>query len=376
MFAADKLLKQKTDKRKSENSFRFLSVNDKLIDFCSNDYLGFSSTSILKDKIESSNYSFGKRYYGSTGSRSLTGNSLFAEELENKISAFHQAEAGLIFNSGYNANIGLFSSVPQRGDTIIYDELIHASIHDGMRLNLAEKFAFSHNNIQHLEKFLQTKKGNCFVAVESVYSMDGDFAPLKEIAALCNKYEAHLIVDEAHATGLFGTNGEGRIIELGLQQNVFARVHTYGKALGCHGAIVIGSKALKEYLINFARSFIFTTALPLYSLIAIDAAYELLKNIQPAIRHIRFLIKNFKESIGEINNLKLIHSESAIQCILLSGNDSVRNFAKKIQQDGLDVRPIIHPSVPKGKERIRICLHAFNTPEELALLVHSIKNSL
>ena len=189
---------------------------------------------------------------------------------------FHKAESGLIFNSGYDANLGLFSCIAKKEDTLICDELIHASIIDGCRLSYANRFRFAHNDVEDLEDKLRRSKGNIFVAVESVYSMDGDMAPLKEIAAVCKKYNASLIVDEAHATGLFGDQGRGLVSQHGLEQEVFARVHTFGKALGCHGAVILGSETLRNYLVNFARSFIFTTALPVHSLIAVKCAYEML----------------------------------------------------------------------------------------------------
>jgi len=155
------------------------------------------------------------------------------------------------------------------GDTIIYDELVHASIHDGIRLSKVQSFPFRHNDLNHLEERLKITSGVIYIAVESVYSMDGDFSPLIEIAELCEKHSANLIVDEAHATGFFGSQGVGRIVELGLQEKVFARMHTFGKAMGCHGSIVLGSEILREYLVNFARAFIYTTALTFHSLLIV-----------------------------------------------------------------------------------------------------------
>ena len=161
----------------------------------------------------------------------------------------------MIFNSGYQANIGLFAAVAQKGDTIISDELIHASMIDGIRLSYASRLRFKHNDIKDLEKQLKKAKGNIFIGIESVYSMDGNLAPLTKMARLAKKYKAHLIVDEAHATGVFGKQGSGLVCALGLEDQVFARMHTFGKALGCHGAIVLGSEILKKYLVNFARPF-------------------------------------------------------------------------------------------------------------------------
>jgi 8-amino-7-oxononanoate synthase len=296
------------------------------------------------------------------------------ECLEAKIAAFHHARAGLIFNSGYDANIGLFSSVPRKGDTILYDELIHASIRDGVRLSLASHFSFKHNNINQLEEKIKIAKGNVFVAVESVYSMDGDFAPLKEISDLCSRFGAFLIVDEAHATGIFGKKGEGRVSELGLEENVFARMHTFGKALGCHGGIVLGSDLLRDYLINFARSFIYTTALPVHSLIAINCAYDILTNSYDKILKTRCLIDLFKAKFSEHKKFELIQSISPIQCILIPGNVQVKMTSEHIKNAGYDVRPILSPTVFKGQERLRICLHAFNSEKEIEALINELNS--
>jgi 8-amino-7-oxononanoate synthase len=353
---------QKLDQRKVENAFRELKVNSGLIDFCSNDYLGFASEKEIHLVTET------LPNYGATGSRLISGNNKITEELEQFIAEFHNAEAGLIFNSGFTANLGLFSCLPQRNDTIIYDELIHASIRDGVRLSRANVFSFKHNDIKSLEDKLKCAQGNVYVAVESVYSMDGDVAPLKEVVSVCNNYDAALIVDEAHAVGVFGSNGEGLVTQLGLENDVFARIVTFGKALGCHGAIVLGDKSLRDYLINYSRAFIYTTALPLMSISTIKNAYSVLRNSIHRREKLIELINHFKNKIQH-SDLNIIESVSAIQCIIIPGNDAVKSLAKHIQNNGFDVRPILSPTVPKGFERLRICIHSFNTKEELDKLI-------
>jgi len=247
MFKADKVLSEKLDKRKATHCYRSLASTHNIIDFCSNDYLGFSRSLELKDKI----FKYSKRFenihqVGSTGSRLISGNSALVESLESFIATYHEAESGLIFNSGYDANLGLIASVPQRGDTILYDSYIHASIRDAIRLGFATAHAFEHNDLSDLEKKMAKATGHVFIIVESVYSMDGDFAPLKALSQLASLHEAHLIVDEAHATGIFGHGGKGLCYAEGVQSKVYARVHTFGKALGCHGAIVLGSDLLRN----------------------------------------------------------------------------------------------------------------------------------
>ena len=367
-FPADHSLSSSLKKRKDDNALRSLSANDGLIDLSSNDYLGFARSANLHEAIEAFVREHGKSRNGSSGSRLLSGNTRFAEELETYIASYHHAEAALVFNSGYDANVGLFSCIAGKSDTIIYDELIHASVHDGIRLNQAQAFRFRHNDLLHLEERLKAGTGNLFVAVESVYSMDGDHAPLEAIAALCGKHNASLIVDEAHATGLFGADGGGRVNELGLEDKVFARVHTYGKALGVHGAAVVGSALLKEYLVNYSRAFIYTTALPFHSLASIRCAYEQLQQKGPGERNKLFaLVRLFKERAG--GKLQLVESDSPIQCMIVPGNDEVKKAATILQDAGFDVRPILSPTVPRGAERLRICLHSFNTEQEVAGLV-------
>jgi 8-amino-7-oxononanoate synthase len=376
--------------RKEQSLFRSLRTKENLVDFCSNDYLGFSQ----KIKLNSNNYDFP---VGATGSRLLAGNTQFVEDLEQEIADFHGAEAGLIFNSGYDANVGLLSCIPQKNDILLTDELIHASMIDGARLSYATRYKFKHNDLEDLERKIapQPPEGELksdvklplnifppqggrglFVAIESVYSMDGDLANLAAIVDLSEKYEANIIVDEAHATGVFGKNGCGLVSELGLEDKVFARVVTFGKSLGCHGAIVLGSKNLRDYLINFARPFIYSTAAPYHTHESVRQAYQLLKSPDFNNEKLHYLIAFFKKEACQIPDLQLIESISAIQCIIISGNERCRFVASELQKSGLDIRPIVSPTVPKGKERLRICLHEFNTEEEILRIFEVLKNIL
>ena len=364
------------EKRKTLDALRQLSVKKGLIDLCSNDYLGFAGSVELREMIKKEYDRMTDHHNGSGGSRLLAGNSEYVEVLEQKIATFHGAESGLIFNSGYDANVGLFSSIAQKGDTIIYDELIHASIHDGIKLSGASAFMFKHNDLEHLKRRLAIAEGNVFVAVESIYSMDGDQAPLAQIVELCEFHNAHLIVDEAHATGITTNGGKGVVPLLGLEERVFARVHTFGKALGVHGAIVLGAPLLRDFLINFSRSFIYTTALPLHSLVAISCSYELLKKSQATIDRLTGLIHYYNELICEHSKIDRIQSESAIQCVIVQGNSNVKRIANTFLSEKFDLRPILSPTVPKGKERLRICLHAFNSKEQVDLLIRILKTAV
>jgi 8-amino-7-oxononanoate synthase len=362
-------LLQQLAQREAQHAFRRLRLPAQgAVDFCSNDYLGLAQSAAMQEGVHALLQA--RPYmHGSTGSRLLAGNYAWVEEAEEMLATFHQAGAGLIYNSGYDANLGLFSAVPQKGDTIIYDQLIHASIRDGIRLSKAQAFSFLHNDTEDLQKKLQHGVGNIFVAVESVYSMDGDFAPLQEMAAICDRYGAHLIVDEAHATGVVGGKGEGLVQQLQLQGVCFARVHTFGKAVGCHGAVVLGSPHLRDYLVNFSRSFIYTTALPPTAIAAIVAGYELFPYMQSARAHLAGLIARFRNGVAGLSTL---YSETPIQVVLTAGNEQIRELAAGLQSAGLDVRAILHPTVPKGRERLRIVLHSFNTVEEVDRLIQAL----
>ena len=370
MSKIEQFITNKLEAREADLSIRKLSTSFPPVDFCSNDYLGFARSVELKNLIKEQLSQIGEYKNGSGGSRLLSGNTTYAEETEQFIASFHDAESGLIFNSGYDANVGLLSSIPQRGDTIITDELIHASLIDGSRLSYASRYKFLHNNIADLEEKLKASRGNVFVVVESVYSMDGDFAPLNEISSLCEKYNAALIVDEAHATGVFGTYGQGLVNQLNLEKKVFARIITFGKAMGTHGAIVLGSKNLRRYLTNFARSFIYTTAAPIHNIISIKCAYLLLEKVNPStildkIELFRTLVKQYA--------INAMESQSTIQGILFSSNAATKLAASQLQSKGFDVRAILSPTVPAGKERLRICLHSYNTDEQIKSLIEHLK---
>jgi 8-amino-7-oxononanoate synthase len=369
------ILREILDKRKQEHLYRTLQWNPSLIDFCSNDYLSFARSEKIAALV--SKYSAEATLSGSTGSRSISGNTAFAEQLEKQLATFHNAEAALLFNSGYDANVGLFSCIARKGDVIVCDELIHASIIDGCRLSYAQRFRFAHNDASDLEKKLQRirmseENNSVFVAVESVYSMDGDIAPLRQISAICHKYGANLVVDEAHSTGVFGKQGRGLLNETELENDVFARVVTFGKAIGAHGAVVLGSDDLRNYLINFARSFIFTTALPVHSLATVKSAYTIMGSPEFENDSLHLLIRTFRANFRSTEGVSLIDSRSPIQSVIIPGNERARKVSAQLQQKGFDVRAILSPSVPAGKERLRISIHKHNSSEQVHDLVKAV----
>lgn len=359
-------LQKKLHSRKENKTLRRLRAQEELIDFSSNDYLGFSKLETIFDETHQFLIERKLKINGATGSRLLSGNHILYEEVEHQIAKIHQVEKALIFNSGYDANVGFFSAIPQRNDVVLYDELIHASIRDGIQLSNAKAYKFKHNNLEDLKnriiairKSFKTEE-EIYVVTESVFSMDGDSPDLIKMVNVCLEHDAHLVVDEAHAVGVFDT---GLIEKLSLTSLVFARIITFGKALGCHGAAVLGSDKLKQYLVNFSRSFIYTTALSPHSLATIKVGYHKLLEYESS-KKLQENIQFFKEEITRLD-LNFIDSDSAIHCCVISGNAKVKEVADKFQQKGFDIKPILSPTVPEGQERLRICLHSYNTREEI-----------
>ncbi|UOQ76658.1 8-amino-7-oxononanoate synthase [Hymenobacter sp. 5516J-16] len=351
-------------KREADGTRRRLTLPPAgLVDFSSNDYLGLSRHPAVQQALLAA-----VDAAGSTGSRLLTGNSAAAEALETQLAQFHGAEAALLFNSGYAANLGFFAAVPRRGDTILYDEASHASVKDGIRGSFATAWSFRHNDVADVERKLARATGAVFVAVESLYSMDGDMAPLPELAALCRERELYLVVDEAHTNGLYGPRGEGLVVELGLENDVFARVLTFGKALGSQGAAVVGATLLRDYLLNFSRPFIYTTALAPHSVVALAAAYEVLPDLLAERRQLFALSDYLRTRLNAVPGLRVPPESHVIHPVFFTGAPGpahVRQVAATAQAAGFDVRAIVAPTVPTGTERLRLILHSYNTEAEI-----------
>jgi 8-amino-7-oxononanoate synthase len=360
--------------REQKGMLRKLTANYPAIDFCSNDYLGFSKLGLLHEKAKTLNIK-SEITYGSSGSRLISGNSVFIEEAEKQIALFHHADSALIFNSGYDANLGLLSSIPQKEDLILFDELVHASIHDGMRLGLAKNYKFKHNDVESIKDLVQRHKKDfkdIYIVVESVYSMDGDTAPLIEITEFIKPFDnIFLIVDEAHAIGVFGNQGRGLCNALGIENKCFVRVYTYGKAMGCHGAAIVGSEVLRKYLINFSRSFIYTTALPNHTVSAILNAYQLLIGTDQK-DVLQNNISHFYSKTSAIKNM--IKSQSAIHSLVVGSNEKADALEKKLAEKNIYAKAIKSPTVKEGSERLRFCIHAFNTKQETDLLIEQLLN--
>ena len=366
--------------RKSAGLLRTLASVDELTDFCSNDYLGLAKNRELAQQISKemqaweSQQDLDSPINGSTGSRLISGNHSYTEDFERKCAALHHAPAALLFGSGFEANMGLIASLAQKEDVIFCDKLLHASLIDGLRLSPAERRIFKHNDltdlIHLLEQYpLETIK---WVVVESIYSMDGDVAPLKALVELKAKYNFEIIVDEAHAGGTYGPQGAGMCVALGIQDSIFARVITFGKAWGNAGAVVLGSEALRDFLINFARPFIYSTAPTPHHVLSLNTTLSFVAKADTERNALQDNIHYFR-SLQTANEWGA--SQTAIQTYFVTGNEAVRAKAAQAQAAGFAVKPIVFPTVPKGKERIRITLTASTSKESMQQLIHTLESN-
>ncbi|KAK3386108.1 pyridoxal phosphate-dependent transferase [Podospora didyma] len=407
----DKLLGEKLIDRAQRHQYRELTQikPGTLTDFSSNSYLSLSTHPTVRadfmrrimHRYQQSTRSPwpANRLLGSGGSRLLDGNSPLAESMEKDLATYHRAPAALFFNSAMEANTGLISTIPQREDVFIYDEFIHASMFHGMKLSKATlALSFAHNvarkpkedeykdlgieetSFSSLEEALQHlltghgcdwfKKGNrnVFIIVEAVYSMNGDVAPLRKIVDVVEEYlprrNGYIIVDEAHSTGLFD-RGAGLVCHLGLEKHIYARVLGFGKAIDCAGGLVLCSRVVRAFLINYSRSFIYTTAMAIPSLISIQAAYTFLVG-KP---------EEAKELIQQVQKTTLFHvSPDEPQApIVPIFTCRPRSLARHCRASGYSVRAIVAPTVPRGTERVRVCVHASNSLDEVKGLCTAIE---
>lgn len=344
---------------------RTLTVYPDAVDFCSNDYFGFAKDPVLHKRVLQYFSENPNLLFGTTGSRLVSGNSDFIMQTERYLASEHQVESALLFPSGYTANVALLSALLKKGDTVIVDEKIHRSVHDGCQLSFAKKWKFKHNDIAHLEHLLQKVSGRCFIAVESLYSMDGDFAPLQQIAILADQYGAGLVVDEAHAFGVFGY---GLVKQARMQSRVLATVVTYVKALGTHGAAILSSETLKDYLINYATPFIYSTALPNMQVAGVRIAYEYLKSKASLSYELQDNLTCFRSNCSYSRS----HPQSPIQMVGFKDSLTLYTVQQVLQQQGIRTFAVVPPTVASGDESLRICLHVFNTKSEIKKLCEII----
>lgn len=344
-------------KIQDQNRFRTLAIGKEgMVDFTSNDYLG------IRQNPKTLNPS--SRIGGSGGSRLLGGNYAAHEALEAFAADWLKAESALLFNSGYDANIGLLSSLPGKDDYILYDERCHASLKDGIRLSLARKFPY--RSLNDLANKLNRLSGNIYIVSEALFSMDGDWCPLAELVQLSrSRKNTWIVLDESHSTGIIGPSGSGLTNHLNQTDHILIRIHTFGKACGIAGAVVLAPLPIRDYLINFSRSFIYTTAMPPLWAETILSHLESTRNAEKERLEL-------SERISYWNQISGRNFSSPIIPWIISGNTACKKVANQLQGKGFEVRAILSPSVPVGKERIRIILHVFNTREEIQSLYENL----
>ena len=359
-------LQQKQRKRKLQPTLG--------VDFTSNDYLGLANSSSLKARVLSA-LSQSDMPLGAGGSRLLRGNHQWHEQVEKDFAEYENTESVLYFTSGYAANMAVFTALPTRHDVIIFDSLVHASIREGIHASFAQKKSFAHNSLESLAAATKNFPGakNIYVVVESLYSMDGDESPLKEIASFCSRNDFLLIVDEAHATGIFGREGRGLIDEQDVRENIFLSVHPCGKALGSAGAFVCSSDLIKQYFINRARTMIFTTALP--PIIAFQLS-EVIREIKLHPELIERVHKNttfVRTTLQEgLQQWKILPGRSPIVPLIIGSDEAACAVALELQEKNIDVRPIRPPTVAEGTSRFRMTISAIHRQDQLELLCESI----
>ena len=368
-------MRDELEKLRAQSQFRSLE-NPQGISLCSNDYLGLANDPRLKQAVADA---VGRSScVGSTGSRLLSGNSAEWEDLEAEFARFAGTEAALYFGSGYAANIGLLSSILQPGDVVFSDALNHASLIDGIRLSGARKMIYPHLDLAFLEKSLREQKdapGAKVIVTESVFSMEGDIAPLRELLTLARAYGAELVVDEAHATGVCGPQGRGIAAECKCEREILAIVHTCGKALASAGAFVCGGNALREFLVNRARTFIFSTAMPPYMAGQIRAALELVRQADAERTHLRDIASLLRAELRACG-LPFGSSATHIVPIILGTNENALRVAAQLQANGFAAKAIRPPTVPAGTSRIRISLTCRITAEDVRRIVAIVAESI
>jgi 8-amino-7-oxononanoate synthase len=345
------------------------------VDFASNDYLGLAGSPRLKRAIEDA---IAREVpVGSGGSRLLRGNHPEHEALEAEAATFFGSESALFFATGYGANAALLSTLPQKGDLVVHDALVHASAHEGLRLTRAEVAEATHNDVEGFDDAITAwrkagGKGRAWLAAESLYSMDGDRAPLSDLIALADRHEAVLLLDEAHATGVFGAHGRGLADGLDGRENLIV-LRTCGKALGCEGALVVAPKIVREYLINRARGFIFSTAPSPLIAAAVREALRIVAEEPERRDKLHALVRHAE---GVLTPLGVVATGSQLLPLVLGDEARTMEVAARVQAAGFDLRGIRPPSVPAGTSRLRISLTLNVTAEEVTALAACLAEAL
>ncbi len=335
-----------------------------VINFCSNNYLGLANDPRLKKAAQEALKKYG---IGSVASRLVSGNMRLHQELEERIAEFKEVDRALLFNTGYTANCGIISALVGRGDIVFSDKLNHASIVDGIVLSRAEFRRYPHKDLNVLERLLKRPRRNYkkrLIVTDTIFSMDGDIAPLPEIVELAKKYEALFFVDEAHATGVFGKNGKGAVEHFGLEGKVDIQMGTLSKAVGTFGAFVCGSKILIDYLINKSRAFIYTTALPVSICAASIKALQIIETEPERRERLWENVEFFKEGLKN-SDFNIMDSQSPIIPLLTRDVKLTMEFSQRLFDEGIFVQGIRPPAIPEGEARLRVTVTSGHKKSDL-----------
>ncbi|MDR5172441.1 8-amino-7-oxononanoate synthase [Methylobacillus flagellatus] len=341
----------------------------RLLSFCSNDYLGLAAHPSLISAMRDCAATVGA---GAGASHLVTGHQQAHEALEHALQGFMGLPGVLLFTTGYMANLGIITSLCGREDVIFADKLNHASLNDAALLSRAELKRYAHNDLASLERLLaQSQARRKLVVADAVFSMDGDLAPVPELLALCERYDAYLMLDDAHGFGVLGANGRGVLEHFALDSPRIIYMATLGKAAGAAGAFVAGPKILTDYLMQTARPYIYTTASPAPVAAAAMTGVQLIEQDHTRRAHLHALIADFRTSC-RLQRWQLMASETAIQPVVIGSNEEVLQVSKRLLESGILVPAIRPPTVPKGTARLRISLSAAHTHEDVRLLLAAL----
>lgn len=377
-------IKQDIDKLKTDNLYRQLREvsstqgreivlnGQRVLNFCSNDYLGLANDERIKTAAKNA---IDREGFGAGASRLVTGNMSAHMLLEKKMSQFKKTESSLVFSSGYMANTGIVSALMGRDDIVYSDRLNHASIIDGIILSRARLERYPHNDMEALERLLKDapQGKRKLIVTDSVFSMDGDVAPLSKLVELSRRYEACLMVDEAHGFGVLGTNGAGLVEACGLENDVDIQMGTFSKAAGCFGAYVCGSQLLREYLINHARSFIYTTAMPPVIAAACSCAVDIIQQDNDRRENL-YRNVNYLRTALQKSGYNTAQSSTAIIPVILGSASEAVGLSQRLLEQDIFVQAIRPPTVPEGTARLRITVMATHTQDDLDKLINVIKS--
>lgn len=365
---ADGLMRQRRllDSPQAEH---IVANNQAYLSFCSNDYLGLANHPAL---ISAMQQAAGDSGVGSGASNLITGHHRYHDDLERQLATFVGRPAALLFSTGYMANIGVLGALVGRGDAIFADKLNHACLNDGSYYSLASFHRFPHNDVQALEALLKASTAkHKLIAVDAVFSMDGDLAPLAEYLQLCERYDAYLYVDDAHGFGVLGEHGQGSLNHLGLNSPRIIMMATLGKAAGVAGAFVAAESVVINYLIQTAKSYVYSTPAPPALSATLSASLKLIEQGDDLRAHLYGLIAYFKAQLN-CQKWRLLPSDTSVQPLLVGSNQAALALSAYLQAAGILVPAIRPPTVPFGTARLRISISAAHSLEDIKKLLHAI----